>query len=710
MNVLMAALVLAAATADDRVVVRGDFDVGKEWRLARFMGKDFHPLLHWWTWADYGASAPEGYDVYRECAINASSYYAKDRKAPFSGAYGIADFYAGDARRLANVLGNENSARPVFLNFRGVRPAWRLEAEYPLADREGFEKWCASHPNFLGFAALDEYDADTFHYPAWLKKSTPERARELEKHFPGGYGDYLDDVYFKDKWVAESVRRTAEFHFGRKDFWPMTSWCPGYAPLFAAAGVRGLCYEPTGAQGGGSWTLGMAYMRGAARLFGGLPTYWYTANCYYGYTRDGKELRGENCSDDECIKRDGGKWWGRHRGLTVSLVARQNLYGWLAGAQLLEVENFQHAHMERSLGESSARPSIHARHFNDLYRLSKRVDRGVPYTPLALLMPVHERVDVRGLSERYHEYSASAAVVTLVGNVNQRRMGMEGGFYNSPFGDIWDVVTPDLRDSEITAKALSAYKAAVLLGNYRRGSPRWALDNFVRVHGGTLFVAANHVRDGAVDEALTGVSFPASEIKSAGKWLVDDRGRKIELRAPYVLECGVPTTARVFWRDEAGNPIAYVNDAGKGRVVTVTAPGMMPYGIELPQDLESERHALRVFKKLQERTVPCRIMGAIFARICSETLPFRVRGDIQYGFNRRSDGWLVWFYNNKGIRHYAGEPEEVDASAKSEVTLSFGGRRPSSVTDAESGQAQTFGDNCSISVQPGGWRILEIKD
>ena len=701
---------VAAVSKESQLVVRTDHSVAERWTLPKFMGKDFYPLLHWWGWADYGASAPKGYDVYRECAVNAPSYYAEGRKAPFADAYGLSDFYAGDARRQANVMGDSFSGRPILLNFRGVRPAWRLDAEYPLADCVGFEKWCGSHSNFLGFAALDEYDADTFHYPEWLSKAPPERARELQKGFPGAYGDYLADVYFKDGWVSEAVRRTGEFHFGKREFWPMLSWCPGYAPLFAATGVRGLCYEPTGAQGGGSWTLGMAYMRGAARLFGGMPTYWYTANCYYGFTRDGHEKRGENCSDAECVRRDASGWWGPHSGLSVSLVARQNLYGWLAGAQLLEVENFQHAHMERAEGERESRPSVHAHHFNDLYGLSKRVDRGVPYTPLALLMPVHERVDVRGLSERYHDYSASAAVLTLVGNVNQRQMGLEGGFYNSPFGDIWDVVTPDLRDAEKTAEALSAYKAAVLLGNYRRGSPRAALDDFVRVHGGTLFLAANQVRDGAVCEALSGVSFPARDIRSAGKWLVDDRGRRIELRAPYVLECGIATTARVLWQDESGTPIAYANDVGRGRVVTITAPGMMPYGIELPQDLENERHALEVFKKLQERTVPCRIMGAVFARVCAETLPFRVRGDVQYGLNRTAGGWLFWLFNNRGIRHYAGEPEEIDASAESEVQLVFGDRRPVSVQDAESGRSEPFGDSCRVRVPPGGWRIFKITD
>lgn len=704
--------------ADARLVVRDDFRVQAAWKLPQFMGRDFWPLLVWYGWAAPGVNAPDGFEVYRECAIQAAGYTG-GRKTPFEGPYSLADFYRGGGyeKSFAAICTTNYNHRPVVLSLRGSRPVWPLKAEYPEADREGFAKWKAEHPNYLGHTALGELDSDGFHYPknfrGRIAKSEAELARQMQEAYPATYEDYAGDVYFKDRWIYEAAKRTSAYCFGDPGFWGEPSWYPGLTPLFVDAGANGAGYEASGAQMSPAWSVAMAYTRGAARLFG-KPIWWYTANCYSGYTRAGKQQGGENrLTGNAAAKNAHGMkdgWWGPDNGLSPSLVARQNLYGYLGGAMLVEVENHQHSHVE-DLPDGRKVPSVHARHFNDLYRLSRRLDRGVPYTPLALLFPVHERItaDCNPEMERYMGLSISAAAFALVPAVDRRKSGIEGCFYNSEFGEMFDIVTPDLRGTDDTLAALRGYKAAVMFGNYRRRSPRFAAEGFVR-GGGTLFLSCDQVRAGLVTEEMAGARFPGTAVRTADGTLVDERGRTTALGDPYVIELAEPGTAKALWRDGAGTPVAWANDFGKGRVVTVAVAGMMPYGMELPRNLESERDALAQMRRMKDGEVRLGLIRAVYRRIQEEAMPVRLGGDaIQWGVNRTAKGWLLWLFNNEGVTHFLGEPQELDPSKMANVSVFFNGFAPKAVSDAETGAAVPFGESAAVEVAPGGWRLVSIE-
>ena len=713
---LVASLLLSGileSVAADRLVVRTDFDVSAGWTLKTFLGRDFWPQLIWYGWASpLAKDVPEGYDVYRECAIQAAGHPGP-RKVPFEGPYTLSDHFKGGYDKLFAAISTTNfNHRPVVLSLRGARPVWTLKADYPESDRAGFAAWKAAHPNYLGHSALGEIDSDGFHYPKKFRAASPELRQQMQEAYPATAADVEENVYYRDRWIYEAAKRTSAYCFGDEGFWGEPSWYPGLTPLLVDAGAKGAGYEATGAQMAQSWSFGMAYARGAARLYG-RPVWWYTANCYSGYTRDGRRKGGENrLTGNAAAKNAHGmkdEWWGPNNGLSPSLVARQNLYGYLSGAMILEVENHHHCHIEE-LPDGRKVPSVHARHFNDLHRLSKRLDRGIPYTPFALLLPAHERVTAEGNPEmnRYMGLSISAATLTLVPARNRRKAGIEGCLYNSEFGEIFDFVCPDLRRTDETVAALGAYKAAVLVGNFRTRSPEHALSGFVR-GGGTLFVSCDQVRAGLVSPALAGVTFGGRSVKTAGKFLVDERGGRTALRDPYVLEAGEPTTAKALWTDEDGTPVAWANDCGKGRVVSVAVAGLVPYGLELPRNLENEREALRQVERLRSGELPCDLLRAIYRRIQAETMPVRVEGDVQWGVNRTKGGYLVWLFNNEGVTHFMGEEQSLDASKTAHVRLSFGDRAPKSVADAETGAPFAVAEGVSLDVPPGGWRLVAVE-
>ena len=64
-------------------------------------------------------------------------------------------------------------------------------------------------------------------------------------------------------------------------------------------------------------------------------------------------------------------------------------------------------------------------------------------------------------------------------------------------------------------------------------------------------------------------------------------------------------------------------------------------------------------------------LGILFERIQRETMPVSVEGDIQWGVNRTSYGYLVWLINNRGVVQFKREPTDFlpEKTAKVSVTV-----------------------------------------
>lgn len=727
---------LAWAASAERLVVREGYDQPASWAARPFRGRDFFPLLSDVYWAQVGATnAPPDCSVYRECGLRVvgSLPPGVNDLVPASGADGYARLLSEDARRKTpyrlwdffaarggaetadRLYGIDWADRPFLLNLRGERPAFRLNARYPLADRDDFARFKAAHPNYMGNYAMMEFDSDSSYYFIGFGKTADGAAlTRLQQAYPCTFWDYACNTDIFDVWLEEAYRRSREFYFGDDRHWGFSSGVPGLVPLYARAGFKGVCYEATTQGARASWRFAAAFLRGAARQFG-ISYGWYTANFYDGYRRgaapDARPTAGENAFGP--VK--GYPFFGLNRGASFDLIDRQNAYGWLIGARYVEPENWYHYHMqpvERD-GLREHVPSRAAKDFQALYDLSKREDRGVAYAPLALLMPIHERVLNTGDVDLFRGFRQAAPLLTLVPACpidDFRRQGIEGGFYNSEFGEMFDVVCPDATsDVAATLAALRPYKAAALFGRFRLKNLAPAAFTRYAEEGGTLFVSEDYVGEGIVEAKAAGVTFPGKKVFGSGDWLVDDRGHRLPLKAPYVWKAGEPTTARVLWTDEKGVPVAYENRVGKGKVITIAATGMLPDGWNYAWGIPDPQRHTAEFGKIYRGEATFEVMRAVFRRVQEETMPFAVAGDIHFGVNRTKRGWLVWLFNNKGVTNYLDEAPVIDAAC--DATVAVSARVPfKTVREIRFGASvRTDGEAFSVTVPAGSWRAYAVE-
>ena len=89
--------------------------------------------------------------------------------------------------------------------------------------------------------------------------------------------------------------------------------------------------------------------------------------------------------------------------------------------------------------------------------------------------------------------------------------------------------------------------------------------------------------------------------------------------------------------------------------------------------------------------------------------PFKVEGDVQFGFNRTACGYLVYLINNAGVKKFGDQPEEITPGGTT-VTISLGDFRASSVRELVAGQKlEADGRRISVDVPYGDIRVVEIK-
>lgn len=651
-------------------------------------------------------------------------YTLRDAFGPVFGDF----LYDGDWQ--TRWLWNPQKGNPFILKLSESRPVFTLDGE-DRGDKEDFAKWVAAHPGFLGFSALEEFDSDSGNYKATMLGKSSRLARpegdirrDLERRFP----------LWKDRYgFIETMRRCWEtekrYHFGCDRLWPL--YCNNHtlAHIGARLGAVGLIAETSTSQGS-PWTWSGAYTRGASRQWG-IPFAWYCATYYSGYKR-GQAPGTPPVSGDNRWPRDG-KFTAKrpaYCGASVSIGARQKLYGWLIGAAFIQDEPW--TMLSASMENGKHCPSPYARAFNEVFVASRKADRGAPYTPIAFLTPLSESVWRGGFVEGLQDEKGNctdllnlpACYLTLQpvyedGDENpmlhfRRRRGDEGCLFNSHFGEIWDVLTADSGQStERFASVLSHYPAAFLVGSYRKGDlGSAALEAYVR-GGGTLFVSADYVEEGHVSADFAGVSFGKGR-RVSGERLIDEQGAyAASLDGLYELYEARPTPesgARAFLKDDKGNTVAYARSCGKGRVITIACMRAMPAMYFRTKYRLADKTHLALRKRLIRGEGRCDLLWYLFDRIQRETIPVKVDGDIQWGLGRNSAGWLLWLVNNKGVAKFHGEPADIDKSKTATVAVSLGRLDGMKVRDAESGTAiDAPGGTFKVDVPPGGWRLVSIS-
>ena len=98
-------------------------------------------------------------------------------------------------------------------------------------------------------------------------------------------------------------------------------------------------------------------------------------------------------------------------------------------------------------------------------------------------------------------------------------------------------------------------------------------------------------------------------------------------------------------------------------------------------------------------------------QIVKDVLPVHVRGDIQYGLNKVSDGWWVYVISKKGVTKCTTMPQELDAAETAKVTVEMRALQADSVRELRSDAQVVFNRGkhaFTIEVGPGVIRVVKI--
>lgn len=429
------------------------------------------------------------------------------------------------------------------------------------------------------------------------------------------------------------------------------------------------------------WQSALYFMRGAARQFS-MRWSWYQASYFNGYDSKGKFV--QNAQYGWNPFRDP---WG---GMSQSLVLRGQYLGWLSGAFMLHNESATGTFVKKD-GEGRYSLTPYGEDAVHLYNFTQKYERGVPYTPIALLTPYEMVQTVSGGSAWSYtsEYPPSlrmldAFMATILPGgerPDELRKGNEGCLFNSPYGDVFDVLNPDA-PAEDPLRILPAYKAAVLIGDYRE-NPAMArkLMQYVK-DGGTLIVNVTQL-NGMFPESFTGV---------------ERTGFRIPFNTYTVEQVRLSGNTKAVMSDKYGNALLTLHPFGRGNLLVSTAEYMLPSGGNMTMN------------EILSGSVRFELIEALLSRLVEETLPVRVKGCIQYGVNTLPEGYLVYFFNNKGVTKFTDKREILDAKATSDVTVTLKDGKLRTAAELLSGKTLAISGNAaSVRVAPGGIAIVRLE-
>lgn len=610
----------------------------EQWKLRKIRGRDLYASFHSGYWAEDFASAPDwpmmknlymiyghqGNPSYVELATGGHKEYAVKRPQDGLVTENPLTFrkMLEKCPKLSEEIAHFEKCRPGMpysFWFNGYHHPFLMAADYPQLDRTSYREWRAAHPAFDGFYYYDEWD-NSMHVYSWSTPTIrdPKTRDAVEAAFPLS-GDYR----MRNRWTDEAHRRLKNFYFGEGDFVGLVSTWPDSCFDLGRKRPKLLFYEAELGSVSSPWRWGGAFIRGASRQFD-FPFGWYAATYLNeAYTRNGENRPGfiylKSAARPNAVEK---------LGCARSLLDRNVMYGYLIGANVLQQEKCWDFLGTKAAKDAPYVPSVYAEDFNRPFAFDAKHDRGAPYTPLAILVSVGESVQRQHYADANRDrFTTYAFLDTLVppyeknpALCSDRKHGDEGCMFNSPYGEIADMLCPDAgQTSDAFYDVLKSYPVAVVSGDFdRKAFDVPALEKYVRT-GGILYV----------EQRTFNLYFDSKLLEYVPK------GNLV------VVDSFVPDSFR----------------NAKDAWFPTKMSKMISGEVEFP--------------KIKE----------IYERVQREFMPVGIAGDVQWGVNRIEGGesktgrggWLVWLVNNRGVTHYAGEDEIIDASKRSEVVVDLRG-------------------------------------
>lgn len=564
--------------------------------------------------------------------------------------------------------------------------------------------WLEDHPGFVACLshewANDPRNIDFANYadPSWKKEAiTTNQEAEARAEFVRAKQGTREEYTFTflKKWYDACIH--GMFGDPKRAILGDGMWCVGHLAAYWGAG--GLSIETT--RDYNFYQVMMMFNRGAARQFR-IPWHWFVASYLDGTDFLGRKISGTRMAERK-VRGHGAQYnwtgceiWGPEFGISFSALRRTTYMTWLSGASSYQREAFDRTHFLTN----PPRLSDEGEMYDAFWKLTQKHDRGMPWTPFALLVPAARGYSRKG-GHAYrtfpytHPDAMLDAVISTVldyprnNRAENEQRRIERVMANSPYGDVFDVLTPDFPDSSAFERTIGDYPCAFLIGAYK---PHPQMERILRDYvrkGGILVLNAAQLTE-AYPESLTGIRLGA-ETKDGDETFYDL----------------TPTTAEVIRRDAKGRVVFTENRFGSGRVIVAAEKWLTPWFGDEPQ---SARYKAMAMTWLGEpRRFP--EVEWLLSRLGDELLPFRVKGDIQYGINRTKDGWLVYLINNAGVVKYAEKPE-IRFPGGSTVTVEARKGRMGTVRELSSEEcAPRVSENaCTLTVPFGDLRILKIAD
>ena len=560
-------------------------------------------------------------------------------------------------------------------------------------DIAAWKKWKKANPEMLYMTSLSEWvnESNFINHRArkWQKRGilTAEQVAATARRFP-------EKVANRDEFVNLRLKQNFDRIAGVLFNDPSAlsaldgAWCVNH--LAAEWGSKFIISETT--RPFVLWQLQMIFHRGTARQFG-IPWGWYVASYYTG-----NDINGKRVVDAEPTAYFVNKRNNPDAGLSMSIRKRAFYMTWLSGANQFEREDTdRNWWMANKKGRERWTLGPEAKVYIDFYNFTQKHDRGVPYAPVALLVARNRGVSrTAGRAfERFRYLKSDNTLDAFVTSMYPRpsrpvmeKYGIERSLVNTPYGDMFDVLTPDFKDNSNLKKSLPSYPVAVLIGDYPE-LPQMssALKEYVK-GGGVLVLNAAQLDNRNFDSSFTGV-------KSSG--LLRD--------GEYLLSNLKLDGAGVLAKAADGSPLFTVNRFGKGKVIVAAARHLVP-----DYDDNDPQACSRVLGLTFSGKYNFKYVRALLGQLRDELLPFRVNGNIQYGFNRTKKGWLVYFLNNNGVTKFATTPATFDMSKTAKVELvSAKGEKFKAVELLSGKTLSDKGDRFDLSVEPGKFAIVDIS-
>ncbi len=475
---------------------------------------------------------------------------------------------------------------------------------------------------------------------------------------------------------------------------------------------------------GGSNQVLAAFARGASRQFK-KPWGMYIAAWGGGITGDATVVY--NVRFPWCRL-----WYPEHRykydegpysSQSHSLQKRKLYVSYMSGANLITHESDHHRdrgsiyvanydrHREYStkdwlptlLRDKQYFLSDHGAFFKEFYNnIVKKHDRGVPYTPIALLFDQHNGCTLAYSRDHllgavpYSEadYMMRATINTLW-PWEHMQFGKSSGRWevnrsvSGPFGDVFDVIT-----NFAPLEVIKSYPAIMVVG--RVGIDQKFADLLRKYveSGGTLVINVKQLPDALAGEDFIGCRITDKRHSAPAAHSTIDKS-SIPEDKPFEFTQLAATSAKVLVNSAGTDrplPLITRNEYGKGAVILTTPDYLKPQG--------SKNKMLNLFSHLMRR-------------LANELVPFSVEGQVEYLVNRNARGWVITLVNNEGVYKYPGRKEIIKPEEAKKVTVTFQGEASDvlewTTNETLKPQVRDGTMHVNLIVPPGEIRILEFR-